>query len=111
MLRLNAENQTWGYRRIHARYVGSAPHRRSGRSCATPDTNQPLRDRAYLERVHRLSSHTVVASDFFNVDTVTQRCYYVLFFIEIDSRRHCCVDAGRIRAATAIRDTHTDVAS
>ena len=32
-------------------------------------------------------AHAVVATDFFCVDTVALRRFYVLFFIEIDSRR------------------------
>lgn len=91
ILRLARENPTWGHRRIqgelarlgyqiapstvwkilHAADVGPAP-RRSG-----PTWTQFLTAQA----------HTVVSCDFFTVDTVFFKRLYVLFFLELATRR------------------------
>ena len=91
ILRLARENPRWGYPRIvgelrhlgirvspstvqrvlHRAGLGPAP-RRSG-----PDWSTFLRDQA----------HGVLACDFFTVETLWLRRLYVLFFIELGSRR------------------------
>jgi len=91
VLRLGAENPTWGYRRIHGEM-----HRLGHRIAAstiwkilrdagrepTPDRNGP----SWSEFIAS-QAHAVIATDFFCVDTVTLRRYYVLFFIEAGTRR------------------------
>jgi len=91
ILRLARENPTWGYRRIHGELatigVRLAPSsvwailqchgieptiRRSGPTWAE-----------FL----RAQATTMLACDFFTADTVLLRRLYVLFFIEIDTRR------------------------
>ena len=91
VLRLARENPTWGYRRIQGELVGLgigiAPStvwailRRRG--------IEPAPRRAELswsEFLHAQAS-AIVACDFLTVDTVWLRRLYVLFFIELASRR------------------------
>ena len=91
ILRLAGENPIWGYRRIHGELatmgIGLAPSsvwanlRRHGidptRRRSGPTWTESLRSQA----------SSMLACDFFTVDTVLLRRLYVLFFIEIDTRR------------------------
>ena len=91
VLRLAKENPTWGYRRIHGELatigVRLAPSsvwailRRHGIE-PTPRRSGPT----WAEFL-RAQATTMLACDFFTVDTVLLRRLYVLFFIEIDTRR------------------------
>jgi transposase InsO family protein len=91
ILRLAAENPSWGHRRIQGELVGlgyqiaastvwkilhragvdPAP-RRSGPSCKQFLTTQ---------------AHTILSCDFFTVDTVFLQRIYVLFFVQIATRQ------------------------
>ena len=91
VLRLARENPPWGYRRIHGELatmgVVVAPSsvwailRRPG---VEPS---PGRSGPTWSGFLRAQATTMVACDFFHVDTVPLRRLYVLFFIEIDTRR------------------------
>jgi putative transposase len=91
VLRLGAENPTWGYRRIHGELVQLGYQvaastvwkilRTAGRD-PTPNRTGP----SWVTFI-RSHARAVVATDFFTVDTVLLRRFYVLFFIEIESRR------------------------
>ena len=91
MLRLDTDNPTWGYRRIHGelcrlghRTAASTVWkilRNAGRE-PTPDRNGPT----WSEFIHS-QAHAIIATDFFCVDTLTLRRLHVLFFIELDTRR------------------------
>ena len=91
VLRLADENPTWGYRRIHGELatmgVRLAPSsvwavlRRHG---IEPS---PRRSGPTWAEFLRAQATTMLACDFFTVDTVLLRRLYVLFFIELDSRR------------------------
>ena len=91
VLRLAKENPTWGYRRIHGELatmgVRLAPSsvwailRRHGIE-PTPRRSGPT----WTEFL-QVQATTMLACDFFTVDTVLLRRLYVLFFIEIDTRR------------------------
>ena len=91
MLRLDNENPTWGYRRIHGEL------RRLGHRIAASTVWKILRDAGPAPTPNRTGptwsqfitsqAHALVATDFFCVDTVTLRRLHVLFFIEIDTRR------------------------
>jgi transposase InsO family protein len=91
VLRLASENPTWGYRRIHGELttmgVRLAPSsvwavlRRHG---IEPS---PRRTGPTWAEFLRSQATTMLACDFFTVDTVLLRRLYVLFFIEINSRR------------------------
>jgi putative transposase len=91
VLRLARENPTWGYRRIHgelcrlgyrigASTVWTIPHR-AGVDPA------PTRSAITWRQFLRAQAKGVLAVDFFTVDTVFLKRLYVLFVIEVASRR------------------------
>ncbi|MCW2638539.1 MAG: Integrase catalytic region [Dactylosporangium sp.] len=91
VLRLARENSTWGYRRIHGELrrlgyrVGAstvwAILKRAGIDPA------PTRSAVTWRQFLRCQARGVLAVDFFSVDTVSLRRLYVLFAIEVGSRR------------------------
>jgi putative transposase len=91
ILRLARENPRWGHRRI----VGEL--KKLGLSVSETSVRNLLRRRRVLPapRRSRLSwraflrrqAASLVACDFFTVETVSLRRIYVLFFIELQSRR------------------------
>jgi putative transposase len=91
VLRLARENPSWGYRRIHGELVGLgivvAPStvwailRRHGFEPA------PRRAELRWSEFLRAQASAIIACDFLTVDTVFLRRLYVLFFIELASRR------------------------
>ncbi len=91
VLRLARENPTWGYRRIHGELavmaIELAPSsvwailRRHGID-PSPGHTGPT----WTEFLKSQAS-SMLACDFFTVDTVLLRRFYVLFFIELDTRR------------------------
>ena len=89
VLRLAAENPTWGYRRIHGEMVGLgislAPSSvwailRRHHIDPTPNRTGPT----WTEFL-RSQASSMLAGDFFTIDTVLLRRLYVLFFIELDT--------------------------
>jgi len=91
ILRMAAENPTWGYRRIHGELT------RLGHKLA-PSTVWLVLNRAGIDPAPRRAGLTwrqflsaqavgILACDFFHVDTVLLRRLYVLFVIELSSRR------------------------
>jgi putative transposase len=91
VLEMARDNPSWGYRRIHGELLGVgykvAPStvwrilRDAGISPAPTRSGQTWR--AFLEA----QASTILAVDFFHVDTVFLRRLYVLFFIEHGTRR------------------------
>ena len=91
ILRLATENPAWGYRRIHGELatmrIRLAPSsvwavlRRHGIDPSSGRTGP-----TWAEFLKSQAS-SVLACDFFTVDTVLLRRLYVLFFIELDTRR------------------------
>jgi hypothetical protein len=91
VLRLARENPTWGYRRIHGelrrlRYqIGASTVwtilQRAGVDPA------PKRSALTWRQFLRAQAASVLALDFFTVDTVLLRRVYVLFAIEVATRR------------------------
>ncbi len=91
VVRLARENPTWGYRRVHGELarmgVKLAPSsvweilRRHGVEPA------PRRSGPTWAEFLRTQATTMLACDFFTVDTVLLQRLYVLFFIEVGTRR------------------------
>ena len=91
ILRLARENPTWGYRRIHGELA------RLGITIAASTIwtilknagidPAPGRNSESWTTFLRSQAAGIVACDFFTVDTVMLRRYYVLFFIELQTRR------------------------
>src|SRR5438552_3184667 len=91
VLRLARENPRWGYQRIAGELTGL------GISVSATSVRKYLREaglgpagergglswREFL----RSQAQSMLACDFFTVDTVAMRRLYVLFFIELKSRR------------------------
>jgi len=91
IVRLATENPRWGYQRIKGELAGL------GLPVSATSVRRVLRAHQ-LDPAPRRASRTwsafirhqasgIVACDFFSVDSVWLRRYYVLFFIEIESRR------------------------
>jgi transposase InsO family protein len=91
VVRLVRENPTWGYRRIHGELsvlgIDMAPAsvwnilQRHGLDPSPNRTGQTWG--VFL----RAQATSLLACDFFTVDTVLLRRLYVLFFIELDTRK------------------------
>jgi transposase InsO family protein len=91
ILRLVRENPTWGYRRIHGELA------RLGITIAASTVwsilkaagidPAPGRSSDSWATFLRSQAAGIVACDFFTIDTVALRRYYLLFFIELDCRR------------------------
>jgi putative transposase len=91
VVRLAGENETWGYRRIQGELKGLgivvAPStvweilRREGIDPA------PRRAGLSWKEFLRAQASSVVACDFLTVDTVFLRRLFILFFIELETRR------------------------
>ena len=91
ILKLARENEGWGYRRIIGELL------KPGHRCSHLTVRKVLR-RHGLEPAPRRSQRSwrefvrqhadqILATDFFTVDTVRFQRLYVLFFIELASRR------------------------
>jgi putative transposase len=91
VVRLARENPTWGYRRIHGELsvlgVDLAPAsvwnilQRHGLDPS------PQRTGPTWSEFLKTQATTMLACDFFSVDTVLLKRLYVLFFIELDTRK------------------------
>jgi putative transposase len=93
VLRLARENPTWGYRRIHGELCRLGYKDRIGAStvwailqCAGVDP-APKRSALTWRHFLRAQAVSVLALDFFTVDTVFLQRVYVLFAVEVATRR------------------------
>ena len=91
VLRLARENPRWGYQRIAGelnglgRIISATTVRKILRQAGLgpADERSSLSWRAFL----RAQAKSMLAVDFFTVETISLQRLYVLFFIELDSRR------------------------
>jgi transposase InsO family protein len=91
IIRLARENPGWGYRRIHGELgrlgiiiAASTVWTTLKRAGIDPALGRTAESWTTFLRAQAAG---IVACDFFCVDTVMLRRYYVLFFIELDTRR------------------------
>jgi putative transposase len=91
IIRLAHENPTWGYRRIHGELARLGITIAASTVWAILKTAgmspAPNRAAESWTTFLRTQAAGIVACDFFTVDTVILRRYYVLFFIELERRR------------------------
>jgi transposase InsO family protein len=91
ILRLARENPSWGYQRIvgELRKLGVSVSATSVRKILAQAGLPPApeRDRQSWRSFLRAHSESILAGDFFTVDTVWLRRLYVLVFLSIGSRR------------------------
>jgi transposase InsO family protein len=91
VLRMARENSRWGYRRIVAELagLGISISATSVRKMLVEGGLGPAGQRGGLSwrDFIRRQAKSMIACDFFTVDTVALRRIYVLFFIEISTRR------------------------
>jgi putative transposase len=91
VLRLARENRTWGHRRIHGEmvtlgYTVSASTVWNILTGAGMDP-APRRSGPTWREFCQAQAHSMLACDFFHVDTVLLRRVYVFFAIEVGTRR------------------------
>jgi putative transposase len=91
VLRLAAENPSWGYKRIHGELVGlgiglspSSVWNLLHRHGIEP---APRRASVSWREFLRQQAGAILECDFFTVETLWLRRFYVLFFIELSRRR------------------------
>jgi putative transposase len=93
VLRLARENPTWGYRRIHGELCRLGYSNKIGASTVWTILHRagvdpaPKRSALTWRRFLRAQAASVLALDFFTADTVLLRRLYVLFAIEVATRR------------------------
>jgi putative transposase len=93
VLRLARENPTWGYRRVHGELCRLGCKDRIGASTVWAILQRagvapaPKRSAVAWRQFLRAQATSVLAVDFFTVDTVFLQRLYVLFVIEVATRR------------------------
>ena len=91
VLRLARENPRWGYQRIAGELIGlgvqvsptSVRRLLAAAGFGPAGAREGLSWREFI----RGQAQSMIACDFFTVDTITLRRIYVLFFIELSTRR------------------------
>jgi putative transposase len=91
IVRLARENPTWGYQRIKGELLRLDVHVSATAVCTTLRRHGldpvPRRTATTRRAFLRQQAAGILACDFFTVETVSLRRLYVLFFIELETRR------------------------
>jgi putative transposase len=91
VIRFARENPAWGHRRIHGELVGLgyrvAPAAVWNMLCRAGFDPAPRRAGPSWREFCRTQAATMLACDFFTVDTVRLRRVYVFFVLEVETRR------------------------
>ena len=91
ILRLARENPTWGYRRIQGELARMGVALAPSSVWAILDRHNvdpsPMRTGPSWNEFLRSQASSALACDFITIDTVLLKRLYVLFFIELDTRR------------------------
>jgi len=117
VVRLARENPSWGHRRVVGELV------KLGYSVSACSVRNVLRSRGVAPAPRRTGpswrtfiraqAASMVACDFFTVETATLRRIYVLFFIELDTRRvhlaGCTANPDRSWVAQQARNLAVDL--
>jgi putative transposase len=104
---LAKENAGWGYLRLMGELrklgleVSASTIRRVLRQRHIPPA--PRRSALTWRRFLAAYASTIVATDFFSVDTVLLKRLYVLFYIHLESRRILLTAAPRVRTQAGLR--------
>jgi hypothetical protein len=88
IVRIATENPTWGHRRIQGELarLGHTIAKTTVWQILTENGVDPSPNRSKVTWTEFLHSQAAVACDFFTVDTAFLRRYYVLFFINVQTR-------------------------
>ncbi|MCP4083967.1 MAG: transposase [Actinomycetia bacterium] len=88
VVRLATENPTWGHRRVQGELarLGHQIAKTTVWQILTDNNIDPSPNRCNVTWTEFLHSQAAVACDFFTIDTAFLRRYYVLFFIEVQTR-------------------------
>lgn len=88
IVRLATENPTWGHRRLQGELarLGQTIPKTTVWQILTDNGVDPSPNRSEVTWTEFLHSQAAVACDFFTVDTAFLRRYYVLFFINVQTR-------------------------
>jgi hypothetical protein len=90
VLRLAAENPSWGHRRIQGELVGLGYRVAANtiwKSSTGPASTRAAAQRPTWKQFLTAQAHTILSCDFFTVDTVFLQRIYVLFFVQIATRQ------------------------
>jgi transposase len=105
IVRLAAENPTWGHRRIQGEllHLGHKIAKTTVWQILKDNGIDPSPNRSDVTWTEFLRSQAAVACDFFTVDTAFLRRYYILFFINVNTREviHASVTANPTGAWTS----------
>lgn len=91
VVRLARENERWGYKRIQGELLKLGVKLAASTIASILSRHgirpAPHRSRLTWAKFLRAQATTIIATDFFTVDTACLRRFYVLFFIELGRRR------------------------
>jgi putative transposase len=91
VVRLARENLRWGYQRIHGELLRLGWRVSASSICRIPRAHgldhAPRRASSSWRSFVRQQATSILACDFFTLDTIFLQCVYVLFVIELASRR------------------------